>query len=345
MSDSKKYNHIPTSLKKYFPMMSLILVLVSSVGYGILLLSGDAKLYENSVLKMFTDVGQAFGLLNTLFSGFAFVAVYWTFATQREQLEEQKKQSRALNIESEVKFLKELSRQLLEDGDSLSSFFEQLAKEIPARKTRFERGQRINSSDNIQQSFCEAREINGHMLSTVVARRSCRGASAVTKDEMNALKVQDEDALNKLLADFEVYQTSLLQPWIPSQTEIKDISNMILNANDLIKLRAYFLLLGFFIESFLRNQPFEFHMINYVFDDWQHRLKPEQIHGIFFCIFHLDKEEQLKLQELIIKSPLFDYFYEKQGKEDDLPVLGKQQDYPPFNEAWFLERKPSLKHS
>lgn len=111
------YMFVTESVKKY---LALIIVLLSPIAFYVYLYLNatvpniDLFSYlfsiaptSESPLKIHSDIGQAFGILNTLFSGLAFVAVYWTFATQREQLKAQKDELQIQLAESKIKILKD----------------------------------------------------------------------------------------------------------------------------------------------------------------------------------------------------------------------------------------------
>jgi hypothetical protein len=88
-------------------------------------------------LHTFSDIGQAFGVLNTLFSGFAFVGIYITFKTQREQLEVQKNESAMLMLKESFSELKALGERYESEINDCSVYINKCERDSAPSYTRF----------------------------------------------------------------------------------------------------------------------------------------------------------------------------------------------------------------
>ncbi|MEN9847792.1 MAG: hypothetical protein RL368_532 [Pseudomonadota bacterium] len=280
-------------------------------------------------LHTFSDIGQAFGVLNTLFSGFAFVGIYITFKTQREQLEVQKSESAMLMLKESFSELKALGERYESEINDCSVYFNKCKPmdnfTDPVRFFLEKNG--ISCAE--QQSFC------------TLFRQSLWSISQREQAPSHQLSKADSDLLESLLKkynsdkhlyiSYNLYHTNTLSSL--AKTMNGDIGKTV----NYRQIRSYLRSIEVVLKSFLDKKA-SYPELENLFSIWQCSLSDEQLHVIFYFAFyfypHMGETER-RLGELLEKSSLFEYFHERIVNS----LLGRMGvEFRPFTAEWFLER-------
>lgn len=313
--------------KKTYQMIFLGLIIAGiCVMFFIYLFPGESKDW----LHTFSDIGQAFGVLNTLFSGFAFVGIYITFKTQREQLEVQKNESAMLMLKESFSELKTL-------GECYESEINDYSDHI--NKCTLE-----DNSSNSMRFFLEKNGISYEKQASFHTLFIERLHSEYRQEQppSHELSKTESDLLDFLLDKFtsaKYYYISynLCLRYILSTTA-KSTNMYIEKRVDYRQIRSYLRSIEVVLKSFL-DKKVSCPELENLFDIWQFSLSDEQLHVIFYFAFfyypHMEETER-RLGELLEQSSLFEYFHERFVNNG--PSKNMALGFRPFTEEWFLER-------